>query len=379
VAIITRYFSTTGAGAADGTTWADRAVLLSAGTWSSVITGFSFAGSDSLLCLVGPGTYTITAALVNALFANPPVVARPLIFQGCDSSGVQLVPELGWVSNEPDFDSSGFPVFSTTTNVATLSQAHTFARMIKFTASGRSAAILTTLLGIDWCVLEQTTANTAAGGISLTRRLTNSIIYMNSSAYSYGIQNSQFILDNVKLKGVTGSSGNRYGLSLTNSFGASNSIINRASVIGFGGTGVYQADCAVNDSFEMHNSMVLSSAGDGVRLSNTASQTTQQVINRCCVANNGAYGIVANASYPLLYNTRLRNNTSGDLSSLGNYPVNLDVYTTAASDSDEFVDSSGGDYRIKSTAAIWGKGYGAGDEPSSGGSALPLIGGGLVY
>ncbi len=87
MATVTRYFSTAGAGTADGTSWANRAALFSGGAWSTVITGFNFTGSDSLECRIGPGSYTITASLASGLFANAPTVSNPLILQGCDSSG----------------------------------------------------------------------------------------------------------------------------------------------------------------------------------------------------------------------------------------------------------------------------------------------------
>src|SRR5689334_12015839 len=102
MAITTRYFSTTGAGAADGTTWADRAALFSAGNWSTVITGFNFAGTDSMVARVGPGNYTCSQSLASGLFANPPTIANPLILHACDSSGNLIdPPSPTWTADLP--------------------------------------------------------------------------------------------------------------------------------------------------------------------------------------------------------------------------------------------------------------------------------------
>ena len=73
MAIVTRYFSTASAGAGDGTTWANRAILFTGGAWSTVITGFAFNGSDSMVARIGPGTYTVTVGMASGLFANPTV------------------------------------------------------------------------------------------------------------------------------------------------------------------------------------------------------------------------------------------------------------------------------------------------------------------
>src|SRR5687767_60995 len=137
MAIVTRYFSTTGAGAADGTTWADRAELFSGGNWSTVITGFAFNASDALKCLIGPGTYTCSQALASGLFTNPPTLLNPLILHGCDGSGVQLEPEApAWTAAQPVTWDTNLPVIATTTNIATLGLALTTARLLKFTGSG---------------------------------------------------------------------------------------------------------------------------------------------------------------------------------------------------------------------------------------------------
>src|SRR5690606_38306544 len=125
----------TAAGDETGSSWANRATLFSEGNWSTVITGFDFSGSDSLKCLIGPGTYTCSQALASGLFANAPTAANPLILHGCDGSGVALTPSNpGWVSAQPvDWD-SGLPLIATSTNTTVSNLANSVLRLLKITA-----------------------------------------------------------------------------------------------------------------------------------------------------------------------------------------------------------------------------------------------------
>ena len=81
-------------------------------------------------------------------------------------------------------------------------------------------------------------------------------------------------------------------------------------------------------------------------------------------STNGVNAIVAN--------NRLRNNTT-NFSGLGNYPTNYGNMTSSGTDSDEFVNVAGGDYRIKNTSDLWGKGYGVADEPAAGGAGTTIV------
>ena len=143
MSIIVRYFSTSSAGAGDGTSWANRAALFTGGAWSTVITGFAFNGSDSMEARVGPGTYSITVALASGSFANPPTVTNPLIIHGADSSGNLLSPpDPDWTSNMADWDASSLPILDTSSNINTLNLAACYPRLLKFTASNSTTAFL---------------------------------------------------------------------------------------------------------------------------------------------------------------------------------------------------------------------------------------------
>lgn len=373
MAVVTRYFSTTAAGAGDGTTWADRAQLHNAGTWSTVITGFNFAGSDSLKCFIGPGTHTITTnALSGGLFANPPTVANPLVLHGCDSSGVELsIPEPGWVSAEAAWDDSTLPVLATTTNIRTLNTTlyTVIARLIKFTASGcNQASILSTSL--DWCTVISSTANSSAAAFS-SGILTNCVVKCTGSSYSLIGAVASSLFFNSRFEGVTGSSGNRNGITID---GNGVQTVIGCTVVGCGGAGIKYISGSAAQSGVIANCTIANNGSDGISLNSTASQTNNWHVRNCCITGNGGYGIDANVARTFLAGTRLRDNTSGNLTDFVNHPIDMSVYTTDSDDATEYVDSGAGDYRIANTAATWGLGYGAGDEPAagSGGSALHL-------
>ena len=214
MAIVTRYFSTTGAGAADGTSWANRAALFSAGNWSTVVTGFNFAGSDSLLCLIGPGTYSCGQQLQTSTFTNAPTAANNLFLHGCDSSGAALTPSNpGWTADTPVDWETGLPVIDQTANVATLSFSADLctARLIKFTSSARTTGVVVAA-NLDWCVVVNSTSNTSAAGAS-GFSIRNSSVEMAGTAFDYAINPGNNLLTNVRVRATgSASSGNRRGI-----------------------------------------------------------------------------------------------------------------------------------------------------------------------
>lgn len=379
MALTVRYFSTSGAGAADGTTWADRAQLVSGATWSTVITGFAFNASDSMLALVGPGTHTYGATLQASTITNPPTAANPIIFQGCDSSGVALPsPDPDWTSDQPVFDDSGFPVVAATGNF-TLGLAFAHWRCIKFTSSGRTGgSVVGSASSMDWCTVYNSTANTGTSGIApSTSKVNNCYISMSGSSYAQAITTSgSGEFSNVRLQGVAGSSGNRDGVSKGGT--TANETFDRLCIFGFGGKGFVSADTNVGQVYSLRRCVIANNAGDGIEGNSAASQTQNVLLSGLMVTGNGGYGLDFQATGNIiLQNSRLRDNTSNNINtSLLNYPIDQDNYTTDSDDATEYVDASSTfDFRIKNTAAIWGKGYGVSDQPApSGGGLLKLHG-----
>lgn len=379
MAIVTRYFSTAAAGAGDGTTWADRAVLFTAGAWSAVITGFDFSGSDSLKCLVGPGTSTITVALAAALFANPPTAANPMAIHGCDSSGNQLTPpDPDWRSCDPEWDDSGLPVLATTTNIITTSLPQCLWRLVKLTASGRTGgAVVTDCRGFDWGVIENSSNNASTGAwatASATCHILNSVVTNTGAAYNYGINlfSAAASAVNCRVVGNAGTSGNRRGIDFS---GASAGVVSRCTVLDNGGSGVAMSSVSAAAILHIFESVIANNDGSGVLLPSTASQTGVSIINRCMITGNGAYGIDGqSAARVYALNNRLRDNTSGNLNGFGNYPTDFGNYTTDSDDASEYVDSGAGDFQIKSSSTIAGMGFGVSEQaPAGGGGGAPVI------
>lgn len=370
MAIVTRYFSTAAAGAGDGTTWADRAVLFTAGAWSTVITGFNFSGSDSLECRIGPGTHTVTVAMASGLFANPPSTANPIVFHGCDSSGNLLEsPDPGWVSPAIPYSTTTLPEIATTTNIATSTLAAAVWRLIYFTASGRNGAMFSGGGNFDFTPVTDSTNNSAANVFTAPANITNAWILMSGASFDSGISGpaTDGKFSNIRIDGTSGtSSGTRRGITTTSTGYTASGI----TVIGCAGGGAFAATGSATRASYLSRCTLVDNGSFGIQCNGTASQTVYHDISNCYFSGN-TYGINANGSRTIAVNNRLRDSTSGNFANFGNYPTDYN-YTTDSDDATEFVDSGAGDYRIKNTATIWGKGYGAGDETSAGGGGSAL-------
>jgi hypothetical protein len=385
MAIVTRYFSTTGAGAADGTTWADRAALFSAGNWSTVITGHDFAGSDSMVARIEGGlTYTCSQALASGLFANAPRAANPLILHGCDSSGNLLTPpDPDWTSDQPAWSTSTLPIIATTTNIATFNLTWGLYRLIGLTASGRTGGeVVSQARYSDWISLVNSTANTSTAGFANSgyMRITNSVVSMTGSSYGVGINaHGESTVHNCRVLGVAGTSGARDGLRYSGTFGSADTStgFSRCTVVGHGGSGVATSG-PTGARYVVDRCVIAGNGANGVVTDTDASQTEPIVVLNSMITGNGTFGINGQSqSHVVAAMNRLRNNTSGNFDGLRNYPTDFGNETAAGTDADEYVDSAGGDYRIKNTSSMWSKGYGVSDQPPTGGGSTRgyIIGG----
>lgn len=368
MAIVTRYFSTAGAGLADGTSWANRAQLIASGTWSSVITGFNFSGSDSLQCNIGPGTYTVTTAFANGLFANPPTQVNPLTFQGCDSSGVALTPpSAGWTSDQAAFSDSSFPALTASTNINMLSVPQLMVRMMKLTMTNSgSNPIGSAIRSFEWCTMSYSSSNASASAVSGTARIINCSIVMTGTSYTGAIilGNTNIAVENVRIQGnPSGSAGN--GVNITAS---TNTIvsISRCTIFNHAGAGINESGSAGGLQTFVERCVLANNGSDGFNLSPNAHFSS---ILNCMLTGNVGYGIDAgSAAATYASKNRLRNNTSGNFNGMLNYP-DFDSTTSAGTDSAEYVDATNGDFRIKNTSSLWGTNVGVSDQPAAGGGS----------
>jgi len=373
MSIATLYFSTTSAGLGTGVDWDNRAALFTAGVWSPLITGFSFAGSDSLMAMIGPGNYTCSQSLTSGVIA--PTAANPFIAHGCDSSGNILAPpDPEWVSAQP-FLTTGMPVIATTTNIATTSLANSFWRLIAFEASGRNGNVITNA-NLDFVSVTNSTNNTSAIGVSSAATFRNSQIIMSGANFANAIEHSgASIFSNVRMDGSLGvTGGNRQGV-VTATAGIANAEM--LTIIGFAGGGFFAAAGTATRFSTLRRSSIIGCGTYGFRGNPSASQTVFHQVVDSLIVNGTALGIDGQSAARIwVSNCRLRDNTSGNLSGMGNYPQNMGVFAAAGTDVDEFVDSAVKDYRIKNTSTIWGKGYGPGDQPAASGGTKSFVFGG---
>ena len=289
----------------------------------------------------------------------------------CDSSGNLISPsDLDWTSDQASFDTSALPVIANTTNVATINLSTAYLTLLNLTHTNRTSAgaVIDAALAVDWCAITNSTTNSNTIGV-LPISITNSIITMSGAAYGRWVKaislGNNYMARTCRIVGNAGSSGNRRGV--THSGTTSASFAEQLTIIGHGGEGYISLSSSTGQLLRISRSVIAGNAV-GVVLASTASQTATTVIDRCMITGNTGNGIDASTNaHVLVTNSRLRDNGT-DFANFGNNPQNLNNYTTDSDDAMEYVGS--GDYRIKSSATIWGKGVGVSDQPGSSGVIL---------
>lgn len=359
-----RYFSTTAAGDETGSSWANRAALFSAGNWSTVISGHDFATS-ALKCFIGPGSYTCSQSLTTTVITTDPTAQFPLFLCGCDSSGAALaIPDPDWVSPMPAWDDSTLPVIATTTNIATLNLTHCFTLLLKFTASGRNGGVIGTgIVGMYWTVVLNSTANSAAIAVTSAKAY-GCVFTCTGSSYDTIVSVGGTPMTNCRVEGVTGSSGNRRGITSS----AITTQLELVTVVNCGGEGIIGTSASTSQNLRVRRCTVANNGATGIKANSTAAQTEHHEVHGCMITGNGTAGIDGNsdAARFVITSTRLRDNTT-NIQGIGDYPTDLSIYTTDSDDATEYVSTgANGDFRIKTSAAIWNQGYGAGDQAASG-------------
>lgn len=376
MAIVTRYFSTTGAGLADGTSWANRAELLPSGNWSSVITGFAFNGSDSLQCYIEGGlTYSCGQQLQSSLFTNPPnTTSNWLFLHGCDSSGNPLtVPDADWLSCDPDFSTSTMPEIQTTSNIRHMdlgTSCVVHGRLIYFSGTAANLGMIScggdSVAAFDWCRFVNSHSGTSATGV-VGGHLSNCVLECSGTSFATVLALARAAF-NCRVKGnASASAGTRLGVTPVGAEVTLSGLSIMGCVTGLSSS----SNGTVLDSSTVVNCTT------GVSIGTT---TRNAKVSNCVIVNNTTGVTIPSGGRLQIVNTRLRGNTT-NIANGGNNPVDWDVDISAGSDAAEFVDYAARNLRNKVGGVTHGKNIGAGDELATGGSGgVPLIGrGGLVY
>lgn len=369
MAVITRYFSTASAGTGDGTSWANRAPLLDgSGNWSGIIKGFDFSGTDSLRVLIGPGTYTITETLQSSVFINAPTQSNDLLIASCDASGDPLdPPDPDWVSSQPVWDLTNVPKIETG-NITLFNLKYLSLFNLQFEVEGVTTVTLNEFESAEWLYILNYASGTSVQILSMNNGagIHNCCFVLTGSGFRKGIDiaTTPRMIDNVRLE-ATGSptTGDRYGIEKRGNSGA---FVSRCTVIGCM-HGFRHSNIGTNSYLHLIRCMAIDSISDGATAINTNTDNKHSMLSGCVIIGSGGYGMNAAIDQSRAVNSRLRDNTSGNTTD-GNDPLHL-CETGAGTNADEFVDAANGDYRIKNTSDLWGRGIGAGDEPASGGGS----------
>ncbi|MFI4854956.1 MAG: hypothetical protein ACIAQF_08285 [Phycisphaerales bacterium JB065] len=371
--VATRYFGPTSAGSGDGTSWANRAALMTSptGAFNGLIAGFDFSAGDSLLCLVGPGTYGDDTYFTDSIslgdFVNPPTQQTPLMIAACDSSGdLWQPPDPDWVSAQPCWDTSGMPEIRVG-NTPVFDCPYLSIYGLRIVTTAKSASAINEGGSAEWIVIDHSGSGTSAKCVSTDKwgALKNCCFSMSGSSIEkcIDIATTPRYMDNIRIE-ATGSptGGNRFGIEKR---GNSAMTVSRVTAIGFA-TNFRHSASGTNSYAQLTNCVSVNSIGNGVEITNNNSSCENSVVSGSIVVGSGAYGLNATVQEQIrAINSRLRDNISGNTTN-GNDPL-LGCEVGSGVDASEFVDAANGDYRIKSTSSLWGRGIGAGDEPSSGG------------
>jgi hypothetical protein len=195
--------------------------------------------------------------------------------------------------------------------------------------------------------------------------VTNSYFYHTNSTHGRIVRNNGALV-NVRLRGnPNATSGERGGIG-TIGTGLHYNCRGPVCIIDCVGGGVLAATGYILTNATIYN------CGTAVTQTTTTGQATNAVLKLIASRNFIAAcstGFSASGPAAFITHNRIRATTAFSI------PANsheFDNDTAAGNDTDEFVDAANGDFRIKSTSIYWGKGYGAGDEPASGGTSKPV-------
>lgn len=376
MAIVVRYFSTSAAGAGDGTSWADRAAFYSGGAYSTIITGFDFSGSDSLEVRLGAGTYSAALTFQSSIFTvAAPRPSNPLTIHGCDSSGSRLSPS-EWNCCQGSLPVTGYPVWELGGN--SLNLANLILRCVSLTSSlAGSGFVLAAGAHYEYCRFENTANSTSVNGISasLNGVVHSCHVICSGTAFNMLCIAEGARVSNCRFEGnASATSGTRAG----NSFNASvfPRMYSRNCLLNIPGNAFANLRSAADGSVGVSEMTIVNCAtlagtaainGPSFVSTNTNTQQQHVTAQNCFIANCGTGLNTQNVAARILGN-RIRCTTNYTV------PANSIIagnYEAAGSDADEFVDAASGDYRIKRTSIYWGKGIGAGDEMTASGTSRP--------
>lgn len=366
MAIVVRYFSTTAAGAGDGTSWANRAAFISGGAFSTILTGFNFDGSDALEARLGPGNYTLPNDFSASRFTvAAPTARNPLYLFGSNSDGTAIAPNYSWNAAQSDLDPTGFPNFTTTPSF-TFQLTNCRYRCISISSS-RGGDLISGAIGafFENCFIDNIGSHINAGAMSVLEgmELVNCQIQCSGTSFTRIIGSSSTnpiqAFRNCRIKGnASASSGNRNGIVLASN--AAYIVGRNCTLLNIPGTAIIHTVVGSASVALRVINCTIYNCGTAINIgSNVSTSGQNNIIDKCFIANCTT-GITATTLAAIVRSSRIR--VSGTALSLPANSYQSDNDISAGSDSAEFVNAAGGDLRIKSSSIYWGKNIGAADE-----------------
>jgi hypothetical protein len=357
----TVYLNPTALGSGDGSSPANAARFLN-GT-DTDIADEAYIAYDTINPLyLGCIANDYSLPCTVSMFLNvAPTPEAPITIYSCASDGTPYAPP-AWTSDQPLWSSTGMARFSSTLTNAALFDAGTGMNYngIKFSSGSQSSGVgLVSTPGnayFNFCQFILSGSNTALIGLT-----GNSFQLANCAFQATGSYNklldiiltTNSLLNNIRIEGVSGGSGNRDGLVYSGS-ATGTSVFDRLCSVKNPGIGVKLTSSANSARVIFRNGVIANNGGDGVQTNFTPTLATFiHEFVRMMITGNGGYSInklgASTIGFTLLGN-RFRGG-SGNFNGI-TPQCNLNSTTASGTDADEYVDASNGDFRIKSTYTL---------------------------
>lgn len=365
--LLVRYFSTTGAGAADGTSWANRAALTDGSNFSTIITENNFT-NDGMLCLVGPGTYNHSQRLTSSIFTvATPTAKNQLVFQAVDSNGnIYRAQPSNWSAAQSLWDTSNMPRLHHTANSAAVWNMNNIAVYDMVISVGGSWAFnfIDQNVHFSRCYIYMAQTSSTTGVLVSAGTYIDCWLEANGTVWNHVVIAGPS-MHNCRINGnknATSSGRNGWVNNTSNTTYVFRNIV----ITNMPGYGISYDFTGTASSLGLTN-FLIANCGNGIRFrgNGTANSITWE---DGVIVNCDAYAILIPSGYvhnARWNNLRVRNCPSGisvfDQTGWESSPT---IYTASGTDANEFVNVANNDYRIKYGSEYWGMSLGLFNEPA---------------
>jgi hypothetical protein len=339
MAMTTKYVTTAGAGAKNGTDAAN------AWDWATMLTSVA-AGDD---VLVQEGTYSLSA---NSTFTNAGTSTSPIRLRGAKTDWTPLYPTR---TSAGPLSTTNMPVIAYADGYRAIFKTFTIVSCLKITGSRNGeVAVAQANVTIHGCVISN--ANTGASIMAFAPSGSNVIfncdLSLTGATGGATGRVSQASTDG-KVIGcrISGGSTSAAGIDVSDTGG----LVLDNVIVG-GGIGI--SITSTGSTTTVNGNTISGTSSDGIRY--TAGSTYVQVVRNNLITDCGGYGVNGvNANNAIISTlNRIDRCTSGAYNSATDWLASTkfgdDV--TSATQANEYENAGSGDFRLKSTSPAIGKG-----------------------